>query len=116
MVDIPTGVGNNGYMSNSTTYSTHSASIWTEVGEETYEKRYAAAQKKELEPCTICGRGVAEGKGFLVMAINGGEFLATDQWEAWEADKNVDHAGDMGYWILGSECGKKIPADYRKQA
>jgi hypothetical protein len=102
-------------MENST-YSTHSAPIFNEIGEETYEKRYASAQNKGLEPCTICGRGVAEGKGFLVMGINGGDFLAADQWEAWEADTNADHAGDMGYWILGSECGKKIPADYRKQA
>lgn len=98
------------------TYNTHEAAIWDEVGAETYEKRYLSAQNKGLEPCTICGRGVAEGKGFLVMAVNGGQFLEAQQWDAWEADTTVNHAGDMGYWILGSECGKKIPANFRKEA
>ena len=114
MLDLPTGVGSVRDMNNST-YRTFDSSIWEQVGEETYEKRYTAAIKKGLEPCTICGRGVAEGRGWGVLAVNGGDFLAVDQWDSWETDQTVDHAGDMGFWLLGPECGKRIPSEYRKE-
>ncbi len=78
---------------------------WTKAGQNRYEK----AANAGLEPCELCGRGVRVGQGFMVHATNGGNELA---------DLTVEYepnAGDMGWWVLGPECGRKIPAKFKKK-
>lgn len=89
--------------------------IFGDYDSQAWNTRYGKARDAGLPNCEACGRGVAEGKGFWVNVVEGGMVLAADQWEAWENDETVDHSGDMGDgWILGPECGKKLPAEFRR--
>lgn len=74
--------------------------------------REAKAEDQGLQPCTHCGRGVREGKGFVVVVIEGGSSVLhpDDVTRADETD-----SGFMGAWVLGSTCAKQIPADARKR-
>ncbi len=97
-----------------TDWDIYETNIWDNMDDDAYTRNSQLADKRGLLPCTMCGRGVSDGKGWLVFAVNGGgNFLSVQQWPAWESDKTVNHAGDMGYWLLGPECGKKLPKAYR---
>lgn len=69
------------------------------------------ANRAGLEPCATCGRGVREG-WFVVVVDGGAALLHPDHWDdpAAEADP-----GYMGGWILGPECGKHVPGEYRRR-
>lgn len=66
------------------------------------------ARKAGLEPCTICGRGVKPGNGWVIEVVNGGADIAHP---GLGVDQN--DPGYMGCWVLGPECGKKIPREFR---
>ena len=70
------------------------------------------AAEAGLEPCTHCGRGVAVGKGWVTVVIDGGAQVAHP--DSPEAQDEAD-PGFMGAWVLGSTCAKGIPAAARKQ-
>jgi hypothetical protein len=71
-------------------------------------KREERARKNGLEPCTNCGRGVKPGNGWVVEIINGGGQAAHRDDTA-----NPNDDGYMGCWVVGPECGRKIPMEYR---
>ena len=96
-------------------YDTQSINLWFDQDSENYRKNEAKAYERNLQPCSICGRGISEKTGYLLMFVDGGEALAVSQWEAWEADTTVDRAGYMGCFLVGPECGPKlVDARYRK--
>ncbi len=71
------------------------------------ERAYSA----DLEPCYLCGKGVAEGKGWDVRGHGSRSYLlAVSEWATY-----VDDGSDMGIGKVGPECGKKIPAPYKRK-
>lgn len=68
----------------------------------------ARAQERGLEPCTTCGRGVKPGSGWLVEVVDGGGQIAHPDHKADTSDP-----GYMGMWVLGPECGKHVPREFR---
>lgn len=81
---------------------------------ERMDTNMARAYAAGLEPCATCGRGVKDGSGWLVTVTDGGAQLVhpDDTADAQAADP----AGFMGEWLLGPECGKRVPHDYRVRA
>lgn len=73
-------------------------------------KKTRLATSKNQEQCELCGRGVRPGSGWLVHAVNGGNEVADVNEEV------AQEAGEMGWWLLGPECGKKIPSNFRRRA
>lgn len=67
------------------------------------------AYERGLDPCEFCGRGVRPDQGWWVHAIDGGHTLID------LSEQYVPDAGDMGWWILGPECGKQIPKEFRSK-
>lgn len=60
-------------------------------------------------PCVFCGRKVNPTRGFSVHMVHGGQYaLHRDDETAYVSD-----GGDMGWWAIGSECAKRVPAEYR---
>jgi hypothetical protein len=79
---------------------------------ERYEHNSNKAYSQGLTPCCMCGKGVKENSGFNVWVVLGGSsLLHVDEWDN-QSQKQND-AGDMGCWLVGPECGKSIPADYK---
>ncbi len=72
------------------------------------ESNEARAAAKGLEPCSVCGRGVAEGRGWWAEVVDGGASIARADFEADNKDP-----GYMGMWRLGPECAKRLPVAYR---
>jgi len=66
------------------------------------------ALDRGLIPCTICGRGVR--KGWLVEVVNGGTHIAHP-----DLDYDQNDPGWLGDWILGPECAKEIPLEFRRR-
>lgn len=59
-------------------------------------------------PCVVCGRETSKNsKGLGVIVAEGGSSLLHPD------DEDTDPAGFMGWWAVGSECIKKVPAEYR---
>ncbi len=77
--------------------------------EKSMRKRQVKASKAGLETCEFCGRGVRQGFGWWVHAVNGGTTLID------LSEQYVDEGGDMGWWMLGPECGKQIPKEFRSR-
>jgi len=65
----------------------------------------------EFECCIVCGRRTTAEKGITVLLGGGGDALI-DPRDAQEAE-DKDPGGFMGAWLVGPECGKRIPARYR---
>jgi len=66
------------------------------------------AYDKGLEPCATCGRGVRPGNGWTVEVIDGGNNIAHPGLGADTSDP-----GYMGVWVLGPECGRHVPREFR---
>lgn len=66
------------------------------------------ARDRDLEPCTTCGRGVKPGNGWLVEVIDGGAHIAAPG-----LGPDTTAPGYMGVWVLGPECGKHVPREFR---
>ena len=63
--------------------------------------------------CLLCRRPLADkavATGWYVHLIHGGDHLAPKDWEP---TTHEDHAGDVGWHPVGSECAKKVPLAYR---
>lgn len=73
-------------------------------------KRENRAREKGLEPCTHCGRGVAEGAGWITVVIGGGSKVIHPDHVTPEIEAD---GGYMGAWLLGSTCAKSIPVAFR---
>jgi hypothetical protein len=63
------------------------------------------------DECILCGKrtsrnGRTNGKTLHVRVVDGGSRIALP-------DEQVDERGDMGYFPVGSECAKSIPAPYK---
>lgn len=85
---------------------------WSDKYYEREERGYAEIPEG-AEPCVVCGRLVKAGKGFDVHFIFGGRDAVRNDLEA-EAVAGYTEGGDMGIWKIGPECGKAVPAAYRK--
>lgn len=59
------------------------------------------------ESCQVCGRPVSEN-AVGVIVVDGGASIIHPEDQA----SLVSDAGYMGWWPIGSECAKKIPAEY----
>jgi hypothetical protein len=80
-------------------------------GRHAWSDDYAASKHAdEFECCIVCGRKTTRERGIPVLLGGGGSSLldARDMIEAEDADP-----GFMGVWLVGPECGKRIPAQYR---
>lgn len=75
--------------------------------QERKDRNASAAERKGLEPCATCGKGVKPGNGWMVEVVDGGAMIA----KPGQADES--DSGYMGCWVLGPECGKHVPAGYR---
>jgi len=82
--------------------------MWDPNSNQHKRRRLAAA--RGLESCELCGRGVRPLQGWAVHAIHGGAYLADLVNES-----PIDDRGDMGWWILGPECGRKVPETHRRR-
>lgn len=63
---------------------------------------------KHTEACFVCNKGMTDAvldNGWWVH-VSGGASLVP-------IGSDVDEVADMGYFPVGSECAKKIPAEYR---
>lgn len=80
----------------------------TERQEDAKASRETAARRAGLEPCELCGRGVSkDGNGFWIEVVDGGSAIA----KPGTADES--DSGYMGHYLVGPECGRKVPAAYR---
>jgi len=72
---------------------------------------------KSGEWCNICGRPVNPKRAYDVHVIGGGvRILHPDDEAAFEEHATPDdRAGDMYHFPVGSECVKRIPAEYRRR-
>ena len=62
------------------------------------------------EPCFVCGRTVREDqttRSWFVHLHTGGYIVRTDQ--------EIDEDHDQGWHILGPECHKKIPKEFKER-
>ena len=77
------------------------------IDRERKARNEAAAERKGMEPCATCGKGVKPGNGWMVEVVDGGAGVA----QPGQADET--DPGYMGCWVLGPECGKHVPAAFR---
>ena len=77
-----------------------------------YDQNAKVARRAGLEQCHHCGRGLKPGKGWLVhvtFSTGNATFLRMDVSDE-QADTEFTHE-----WIkLGPECGRSLPATFRK--
>lgn len=84
----------------------------SEEARERFDRNQQRADRLSLDSCLICGRGVKPGNGSQVHLIGGGSTALRRDLEP--ADVGEDEAGDMGFWTLGPECQRLVPAAYRQ--
>lgn len=88
------------------------AGLWSDHDRKDANAARAAAADRDA--CTTCGRGIRPGSGWWVHAVLGGNLLlAETEWDGY--DWHVD-AGYLGLLLLGPECGRKVPAAFRRPA
>lgn len=75
-----------------------------------YVANETRAARAGLEPCITCGRGVAAGKGSIIIVTDGGGSILHPDADTPEARKDP---GYMGGYVVGSSCVKSIPAAFR---
>jgi hypothetical protein len=75
-------------------------------GDEYQASKYA----DDYECCIVCGRRTTSERGIAVVLGGGSDSLIDprDMIEAEDADP-----GFMGVWLIGPECGRRIPVEYR---
>ena len=62
------------------------------------------------ECCLACGRRTVEGRGYtVILGLGGSRLIHPDDEQAAEQHD----LGYMGVWMVGPECGKRIPKEYR---
>jgi hypothetical protein len=81
-----------------------------------YEVNATKAEDKGMDACGCCGRAVKPGRGFDIWVINGGNGLApTSAWPTMYDHTGDWLAGNLGCLVVGPDCGKQIPTDYRME-
>ena len=62
------------------------------------------------DECRICGRPIVASMSWEIHEVDGGGWLApaSEQYDD-------DDEGDLGYWLIGSGCAKKVPAAYKQR-
>lgn len=71
-----------------------------------FSEKYHMSSAKQ--PCAVCGRETSKNSnGMGVIVTDGGLSLLHPD------DDDSDSAGFMGWWAIGTECIKKVPAEYR---
>lgn len=63
------------------------------------------------EGCVVCGKRTTPANRIVVCLTGGGDVLVRVGDEQREERDNP--GGFMGFWSVGSECGKAIPQEYR---
>lgn len=66
--------------------------------------------RDDFEVCVVCGKRTTRERGITVLFGLGGSALIhpEDNEEAM-----VEDSGYLGHFMVGPECGKKIPEEYR---
>lgn len=59
--------------------------------------------------CIVCGKMTKSANRIMVALTGGGDYLVRPEDDA----DNENDPGYMGWWAIGSECGKDIPTEYR---
>jgi hypothetical protein len=74
-----------------------------------YHEKVSKA-KNDYEVCIVCGRRTTTDRGIRLILGSGGTGLVPPHLydEAYTSD-----SGFMGGFMVGPECGKKIPSEYR---
>lgn len=85
--------------------------VWSETYYERSGRGYRIVKDGD-EPCCCCGRLVKAGSGWDVRFIMGGPVAVRADLAA-ESIVGFTAGGDMGLWVLGSECAKRVPATHR---
>lgn len=80
-------------------------------GRTAWSDDYRNSRYADLHECCIaCGRRTVEGRGItVVLGLGGSRLIHPDDEEAAE----MHDLGYMGVWMVGPECGKAIPQEYR---
>lgn len=75
-------------------------------------KRTKLAKARNQEQCELCGRGVREGLGWMVHVAGGGSVIVETSVQNEDMDSEY-HSGEMGWFLLGPECGRTVPKSFR---
>jgi hypothetical protein len=79
---------------------------------ELWSAKYRAKEHLEGERCTVCGKITSQqNKGLGVIVGDGGGSIIHPADNEQEISSNG--AGYMGWWAVGSECIKKVPAEFQ---
>lgn len=100
-------------MTNTTTAKVSDARYWFDLMDdsEAADKRRQKAERDGGEACTACGRKVNQATCSWVHATNYGHLFDVSTEALRDA---ADHDADsQGCWAIGSECAKRVPAEYR---
>ncbi len=69
----------------------------------------ASRTKASEDPCAICGKGIKPSNPrHWVHVIRGGAVFAPIA-----QVEEIDPAGDMGWYPIGTECARKLPRAHR---
>lgn len=77
------------------------------MNEAAENRMYLERKKGYTVFCDKCGRGVNPDTGWAIEVVEGGAEICRPR-----AGDDTD-SGYMGWWVLGSECAKKVPATHR---
>jgi hypothetical protein len=87
--------------------------LWADGWQENAEK----AEAKDKDACACCGRAVKPGSGYQIWVVGGGDALAPiNNWNKMNENYSAEwSAGNLGMLIVGPDCGKQIPTEYRTE-
>lgn len=77
------------------------------MNEAAEDRMFLERQKGYMAFCDKCGRGVNPDTGWAIEVVKGGAEICRPR-----AGDETD-SGYMGWWVLGSECAKQVPATHR---
>lgn len=73
-------------------------------------EKYIAKEHLGGERCTVCGKLTSpNAKGLGVIVSDGGSSIIHPA----DNDLEINSAGYMGWWAVGTECIKKVPVEFR---
>jgi hypothetical protein len=75
----------------------------------TFEINLPMTDEVGAEGCGMCGRSMRGKQRWQVRMVDGGGVLVPPD----TPEDQIDPAGDLGFWYIGSECAKKIPARFK---